>query len=146
MKRVLALVLTLALCLGLVGCGNSSPSLEELVEQADQIVRDCKSDYYKFVPLGYEEETNTYIATVMVDTEKITQLIKETVKEDAEEYLVELATEVALSNHETNTDAIDLLLTDLKLSLETNFIDTDVGVRVGFVNRAGEVTKIAYSH
>lgn len=140
MKRVLVLVLALALCLGLVGCGDSTPSLEALVDLADQIVSNRESDYYKFKSLGYDEETNTYMAAVMVDTEKITRLVEEM---DVKENLVELVTEVTLSHHENNTDAIDLLLTDLRLSLESNFMDTDVEVRVGFFNRDGEITQIA---
>lgn len=143
MKKKVSCILALILCLSLCACGNSTPSVETLVSLADQIVSNHEpvtDAPYKFSSLGYDEEENAYMVAVMVDTEKVSQLVSEM---DVESKYIDLIIETTVVHHEKNTDAITLELSAIKSTLDTNFMDTDVTVMVGFFDRNGDIVQIA---
>lgn len=142
MKKRVSGILALILCLSLCAC-ESKPSAETLVSLADQIVNNYGSvtdSPYEFRSLGYDEEANSYMVAVLVDTEKISQLVAET---DVKGDYIDLMIEVTASHYEQNTEAITLELTALKSTLDANFMDTDISVMVGFFDRNGEIVQIA---
>lgn len=142
-KRMISAIIALVLMLSLCACGDSTPSVETLVSLADQIVSNYEPVTelpYKFHSLGYDDEENAYMVAVMVDREKVSQSISEM---DFEEQYVDLAIEAAVTHYDEYTDAITLELGAIKLTLDANFMDTDVTVMVGFFDRNGDVVQIA---
>lgn len=143
MKRILSVVLALVLTLSLCACGSSTPSVEMLVSLADQIVSNHEpvtNAPYEFRALGYDEDENAYVVAVMVDMEKVSQQVSEM---DVEEQLVDLVIATTVRYHDENTEAITLELSAIKSMLDANFMDTDVVVIVGFLDRNGDIVQFA---
>ena len=116
MKRWICFVCLVALCVFAISCQKEasidSVSIDQCIYYADDFLKKASenTEFYKFEG-DYNDLVNAYVVLMSVDEDYIVSLVNSMdVKEDYRSVM----TAITLNNHDSNYDAIESAITDIK--------------------------------
>lgn len=137
MKRWICFVCLVALCVFAISCQKEA-SIDQCIYYADDYLKKASenTEFYNFEG-DYNDLVNVYVVLMSVDEDYIVSLVNSMdVKEDYRSAI----TEITLDHHDSNYDAIESAITDIKSGgLEELFEGKDVLFEYGYVNIDGEI-------
>lgn len=153
MKRWICFVCLVALCVFAISCQKEasidsvstdsvsidSVSIDQCIYYADDFLKKASenTEFYKFEG-DYNDLVNAYVVLMSVDEDYIVSLVNSM---DIKEDYRSMMTAITLNNHDSNYDAIESAITDIKSGeLEELFEGKDVLFEYGYVSRDGEIT------
>lgn len=133
MKKIVSMILVLAMCLSLCACGTQS--VDSCVQKADKIVNQHKSTQgaaYGFRG-EYFEDMKYYVIVMYVDKDLVDEVL-----EDSNEKYKEALREFAIQNLDNSTDTIKEELANLYEQVAPIFEKTDIQLRTAYYDRNGK--------